>query len=452
MKKKKIYASGGKVNTYIETPGEALSKNAYNMDLSMIEGMTDPLSNILEGIGNFAMQAGTQLAGSAVGGVGGDVIKGSNPLLQGLAKMAYGGVIPNTQIEAEGGEIVETPDGGIEELKGPSHEQGGIDLFLPPGTEIFSDRLTGSDGKTMAERKKAREKKLSKTQKLLEKNPSDATLKKTLEKIKISNEKEEQSDLAQMEEARNLYNSNMGKMMMGGIIEQYFTGGFVEDENSSIGKQILDNINIGDGIGMIGNLINTFGLMNNTKANRAGDTPNVNAFKDFGKDALEAIEDSKDYVNIQKDDALADINLASTSQIKRNRNSARGVNQMRALDLATSLQDKRAKSDIHVNVAQMMQSILSQQAQLENQQDSVVMQGEQNRDLADRQDRDNFYSQLAQDITTKGTGLQKIGKDLNKIKSRNTTGNVMKDLFDNYFVDPNTGQLIFKSDLNKKKG
>jgi len=75
-----------------------------------------------------------------------------------------------------------------------------------------------------------------------------------------------------------------------------------------------------------------------------------------------------------------------------------------------------------------MMSIMAQKAQMENQQDQVVMQGEQNRDLADRQDRDNFFTQMAQDIATKGQGLQETGYDINKIKERNVIDNLLKQL------------------------
>ena len=151
-------------------------------------------------------------------------------------------------------------------------------------------------------------------------------------------------------------------------------------------------------------------------------------FKDYGKDGLKAIESEKQYIDDIRDEQLQDLELSRTGQIKRNRNSARGINTQRALDLATDSGINDTKANIYTQFANQMMSIMAQKAQMENQQDQVVMQGEQNRDLADRQDRDNFFTQMAQDIATKGQGLQETGYDINKIKERNVIDNLLKQL------------------------
>jgi hypothetical protein len=78
---------------------------------------------------------------------------------------------------------------------------------------------------------------------------------------------------------------------------------------------------------------------------------------------------------------------------------------------------------------------------MQNQKDQVVMGGEQARDLADRQDRDNFFSQMARDIATKGFGMQNIGKSLNEIKARKVSGKAINNLSDNFNVNINTGNI-----------
>jgi len=55
-------------------------------------------------------------------------------------KVAYGGMIP-PNAEAEGGEVLKTPDGQVDTLQGPSHAQGGIPIIAPQGTKVYSDRL-----------------------------------------------------------------------------------------------------------------------------------------------------------------------------------------------------------------------------------------------------------------------------------------------------------------------
>lgn len=44
-------------------------------------------------------------------------------------------------VEAEGGEFMMLPDGKALPITGPSHEEGGVDLNLPGGTRIYSDRI-----------------------------------------------------------------------------------------------------------------------------------------------------------------------------------------------------------------------------------------------------------------------------------------------------------------------
>ena len=114
-------------------------------------------------------------------------------------KYATGGnVNQQIPIEAEGQEVVEEPNGNMYELQGASHEQGGIDMNVPEGSQIYSKRLKGMDGKTMADRKKFREQHLAKLQRLMELNPNDRMLKKTYEKTVRDFQKQEEEDLAYM--------------------------------------------------------------------------------------------------------------------------------------------------------------------------------------------------------------------------------------------------------------
>jgi hypothetical protein len=51
---------------------------------------------------------------------------------------------------------------------------------------------------------------------------------------------------------------------------------------------------------------------------------------------------------------------------------------------------------------------------MENQQDQAVMTGEYQRDLADRQDVDNFYSNLSENFASQSELMQKQGRDMNQ--------------------------------------
>lgn len=210
-------------------------------------------------------------------------------------------------------------------------------------------------------------------------------------------------------------------------------------------SNILGGLTTGDALGMVGNYISTFGPMQNTRENRAGDTPNVNSFLDYGQDSLNTIDSMKGYINQVRDEALGDIQLGRNSSVMRNRNSARSVNTQRALDFATDAQANEANENTYNQFAQSMLNILGQQAQMEANRDQVVMTGEQNRDLADRQDRDNYYSQMAEDIATKGYGLQETGKDVNAVKTRQVIENLINQLSRYGITMDSNGNLVTKA-------
>ena len=548
----------------IESPDTALVDNEIRLARAAQKAENNPWTQGLDLFGNLAMQVGSSMMsqGASKGqGVSKGGFNWGSLLQQGVGAMgtfanssyATGGKVP---INAEGGEVIETPGGEPQELQGDSHAEGGIDLQVPQGTEIYSKRLKGPDGKSMADRKKARERQLAKLEKLAESNPTDKTIRKTLEKTKKDFQIQEQQDMqkmqmmhqmTQMQQAMEHFATGgtagkplpvfdwmkWGKMFgngfmpgeSGGIptghdIIPFFNYGddygdpdgnkhpysadstpedgvitlsdedlnatdtygkmpklnagksvaamkgyYSDDEIADMGDDpnakagttgnkfgFLNKIfgegsglTMGDMIGLGGQLYSTFAPMKNTQANRAGDTPNVNAFKEYGKDALHKMDQSKEYVKQVRDENLKDLELARTGQISRNRNSARGINTQRALDLTADANINDTKSKIFSQFAQAMQQIYGQEATLENDQDAHVMQGEYARDLADRQDRDNYFSQMAQDIATKGTGLQHIGKNVNEIKTRNVTGKLMNQLYNNFGVNSMTGEVKAKA-------
>ena len=75
--------------------------------------------------------------------------------LNNYQQYAMGGQSNNPNAEVEGNELMRYPDGSTQLMNGPSHENGGIPVNIPQGTEIFSDRLKlpGSK-KTIAEEAK----------------------------------------------------------------------------------------------------------------------------------------------------------------------------------------------------------------------------------------------------------------------------------------------------------
>lgn len=197
----------------------------------------------------------------------------------------------------------------------------------------------------------------------------------------------------------------------------------------------------GDLIGLTGNTISTFAPLLNTLKSRSTDTPNINAFTEYGKEGIKKVEDAIQFADDTKAANLQALEEKTSSQRKRNRNTARGVNTMRALDLQTEANANLAENQVHNNFAGLMSQLLSIEAQFLNQQDQVVMGGEQAKDLADRQDKDVFYTNLGSDLSNIGLGLQETGKDINVVKQQEVMMNLLNQLSKYGITIDNSGNL-----------
>lgn len=556
MKKKKIlkYSTGGSIDEYlnikrrrigelpnsIETPDEAIAQNELNLSKALVKS-ENGLTNTLDFLGAAGLQIGTSMMskGSLGENPSGlekalfnnkDSIIGALNILGGSSQFAKGGTVNNPRVEVEGQEVAELPNGQVGEFQGPSHEDGGIKMNLPEGTDIYSKRIK-VEGKTMAERKLARERKIESLMKLIEKNPLDKTLRQTLKKIQENNtfldekdmliqntlhsynqgikrayggtlededfeddeelnddfsyadyidDEEEEDDFYYDDEEESEDESYMyedeeedyddedeedeEEYKMGGTVKKFALGGpipvfsskvnplihnivnsyilgndpltqnivdtsdrpGVEPTDSGVEKsttpekegfnlnKLFGNISLGDAIGMAGSLKGAYTGKKNTLANRASDNPNINYFKNYGKEGLETLKGAKGVFQSTKDANLEDINRERTGIIKRNNNSARGINTQRALNLASDSKITDAKNKVYQDYANKLSSMLLKQSDLENQQDLRVMSGEAQRDMNDRRDKDNFYTQLGIDEQSIATGIQKFGKNLNK--------------------------------------
>ena len=406
-------------------------------------------------------------------------------------KFALGGTTGKSSINAEGGEIVDTPNGVPVELNGPSHASGGIDLEVPQGTEIYSKRLKGEDGKSMADRKKKREKEILKVQKLLEKDPTNNTLKKTLAKIKSNNDFIDEKDLSQMQFVKDLVD-HTNKFALGGYVDEespmpifnnkykdllglfskglptdvgttYYPDPMVENMLKDKNTQDLQSLNnaqpevyapastdpegkygnttsaktgdaknfslndylggatFGDMLGMGANLFGANAQMKNTLANRNATPLEQNAFKNFGDQALKKIQSQYGLLDDVRDNQLQNAELSRQGTIARNNNSARGINTQRALNLATDSSMNELKANIFAQYAQQAMGISAQEAVQMAQNDQMRMRGEDRRAERELQNTDNFFSNMAKNISDKYRGIGETGKSLNKIKEREVT-------------------------------
>lgn len=494
---------------------------------------------------------------------------GNNDILTQIKKklFAFGGTTNGSQ-EVEGDEIVQTPNGFIGKVKGPKHEQGGVQTNLPDGTKIFSDRIE-VDNRTLAQRKLDRENKLKKLKEKLKKDKSDTITKNALNRVEQTNKIQEYYDtqfedivnkavnanvnpnnekfaygtsgtndnpppdwtnpnyaktalaylnednfkeftdfyqrqmskpynqtynnfVTKVNEAtadKNLVNNRIkeniygktyytednktsnneistmpniglfGKILDNGYDPNNFglyntkelsftnplwVGGNKENIEGVGTPKVIDNSGqpptdgsqpnlnpnpnpaqtftknlnnyigtMGDAIGGAGTLLGMLGPGMVTLKNRLGDLPNTSPYKQYGEKGLDSNEEAAKIDKSLGDEYLRDIDLYGNGAMKKNRDSARTINVQRALDTVTHMQTLKAREGLTKNLLQSMGQLQSQKTGLLNQQDKVRMTGEAQADLANRQDRDAFYTNINKDINTSSTYLQKEGRDMN---------------------------------------
>lgn len=420
-------------------------------------------------------------------------------------KHAYGGpAYANggmTDIEVEGDEVVQTPDGQMQDMQGPSHEQGGIPMSVPVGTKIYSDRLQ-VEGKTMQERKKSREKKMADAQKTLKKNPHDITARGTYDRTKQVYDMEEQQDMALQKVANKIYSAPR-KAAYGDEVGPWHVPGmgdnmdyFVPDYNAGdltgkamtnkidplrtgvnapVAARTAENIGLqtptdasrynipdipqpeqtysgvgglttGDYIGMAGNLFNAVAPIINTKNAARATKPEVNRFQGFGKQAMDANQQAQTFAGVNFANSKRDLDTATNSAVLRNRLGARSVNTQRALDTVTDINRNKAAAGLYGQYTNEMSGLLTQEGQLANQRDQAVMSGATARDQREAQNRDNYYSNMAQNLTNLGTNISNIGGQLNKHKANQDNADLISQLSEYFdFGRDSSGKLVLKN-------
>jgi hypothetical protein len=196
MNPKKRYANGSNLAGIanpgqIPSPSETLNDYNIMMAKASSEAMSNPWLPVVSIVGNLAQQAASM--GYKFKGGGADTGATDTP-----EKNAMGNNNVQQDVEVEGGEMYETPQGQVGEFEGPSHEQGGIPLEVgqdvEEGTKVYSDRLKIGK-KTLAERKATREKQRANLEKQASQPNVDQALKNALQRKMAALQQEEDMDL-----------------------------------------------------------------------------------------------------------------------------------------------------------------------------------------------------------------------------------------------------------------
>lgn len=137
-----------------------------------------------------------------------------------------GGMMGNPNAEIELGEVARMPNGQTLIADAPSHENGGLQLNLPAGTQISSDRLKSPlTGNTFAKDQAQLERAKAKINNTLKYRTNDKYAKKAIDILdKESNKMFEIQERSKLLEGIKMHYKN------GGTVPQYWDGAVVGDD------------------------------------------------------------------------------------------------------------------------------------------------------------------------------------------------------------------------------
>ena len=154
-------------------------------------------------------------------------------------------------------------------------------------------------------------------------------------------------------------------------------------------------------------------------------TGNVNHNQNYGLQGLATLEAQREA--IAKNLALEQEKLRNSKlqEQARLRNSAQSANTMRALDLAAEAQYQQALDNAYQQANQMRTQLAGQIASAQTDRDRAVMEGEADRDMNNRQQLANTYTQRGKTIANQQQVDNAIAAGYNNIQKNIADANLI---------------------------
>ena len=201
---------------------------------------------------------------------------------------------------------------------------------------------------------------------------------------------------------------------------------------------------IGDAIGMIGNYFSATQPAKVTAEQRSTDVAHTNVYENYGKEALKNLDQSETYIEGQRQAQIQKITSQSRAGKKGARNSARGVNQQRAMDWLYDTSTAQAIADAFTGANNAMIGIQDRKATVNNQRDEARGKGRWDADIADEKAKDAYYTAKGVNTATTGKFIQQTGKELNQIAMNPQMLQLMEQLGKYVKFDSN-GKMVAKT-------
>jgi hypothetical protein len=315
-------------------------------------------------------------------------------------------------IEAETGEVVQTPSGKVTELEGNTHEQGGIDIDVPDGTNIFSDRLGIIDYKgefkTLAERKKDRLDKLTKISKGFKYGYADPFTRNSAKRVLQNAAAEEESDLR----FQDGINKELGTGQYGGKIKAALgMSGGVSGGSMSAGTVI----------GLASQLFGSIQAANDTK-NYIKNRPQMsNFYRNYGINALTKLKNLKSDLEIGKQHQfnLLGSKLAQREQTEASQIATSGgtLNLQRALRGESKRSTDQAfatgYSTLEGDYSNKLVDIGKRESEVSEDRDRMVGYGNAEAFKSKMEGYDNYFTARSKNTADRTAAFANVGTQLN---------------------------------------
>ena len=171
---------------------------------------------------------------------------------------------------------------------------------------------------------------------------------------------------------------------------------------------------MGDAALMAGTLFTSLANRRNTDRQQQATLPNVNVYAGIQgyNDMLyqRQLQDIERQQNLQNQSIKSNL----TAQLNANKNNTRSSSVQRVLDATVYGQANKAHQQTSIQASQLRNQLAAQKQQMDMKADVYYRQGEAVRRLADQQDIDNYYGQIAKDNTGMGETITRAASLINE--------------------------------------
>ena len=175
---------------------------------------------------------------------------------------------------------------------------------------------------------------------------------------------------------------------------------------------------MGDAALIAGTLFTSLANRRNTDRQQQATLPNVNVYAGIQgyNDMLyqRQLQDIERQQNLQNQSIKSNL----TAQLNTNKNNTRSSSVQRVLDATVYGQANKAHQQTSIQASQLRNRLDAQKQQMDMKADVYYRHGEAARRLADQQDIDNYYSQIAKDNTGIGETITRAASLINERSNR----------------------------------